>query len=178
MKEAAKDQDKFVLRMPDGLRDRLKAVAEENNRSMNAEIVDRIEKSFLVDTLTTKNAELEGRASTLEMMLSESQTRAAEFHKRADEGSHTLYVLLDADGFPVSWQEVMLHLSEIQKASGMDIDSIDARVLAPEKVSNYSSNDRWREIAAKYMTHSNRSEEKPNNLVGGRAVDLGTKEKK
>ncbi|WP_091946892.1 Arc family DNA-binding protein [Methylorubrum salsuginis] len=38
--------DKFMLRMPDGLRDRLKAEAESNNRSMNAEIIARIEASF------------------------------------------------------------------------------------------------------------------------------------
>jgi len=34
------------VRMPDGMRDRLKAAASENKRSMNAEIVARIEGSF------------------------------------------------------------------------------------------------------------------------------------
>lgn len=42
----AKDQDKFVLRLPDGMRDRLKASAEANKRSMNAEIIDRLELTF------------------------------------------------------------------------------------------------------------------------------------
>ncbi|MBA9071733.1 multidrug efflux pump subunit AcrA (membrane-fusion protein) [Methylobacterium sp. RAS18] len=42
----AKDQDKFVLRLPDGMRDRLKAAAEANKRSMNAEIIDRLELTF------------------------------------------------------------------------------------------------------------------------------------
>jgi hypothetical protein len=32
--------------MPDGMRDRLKAAAAENNRSLNAEIVARLEKSL------------------------------------------------------------------------------------------------------------------------------------
>lgn len=40
--------DKFLLRMPDGLRERLKATAEENNRSMNAEIVGRLEFSLIM----------------------------------------------------------------------------------------------------------------------------------
>lgn len=31
--------DKYVLRMPDGMRDRLAELAKANNRSMNAEIV-------------------------------------------------------------------------------------------------------------------------------------------
>ncbi len=38
--------DKFMLRMPEGMRDRLKAAAEENNRSMNAEIVSRLQQSL------------------------------------------------------------------------------------------------------------------------------------
>ncbi|QRZ15959.1 Arc family DNA-binding protein [Paracoccus methylovorus] len=35
--------DKFMLRLPDGMRDRIKAAAERNNRSMNAEIVMALE---------------------------------------------------------------------------------------------------------------------------------------
>lgn len=39
-------QDRFIVRLPDGMRDRIKASAEVNNRSMNAEIVKRLENSF------------------------------------------------------------------------------------------------------------------------------------
>ncbi|NRP19895.1 hypothetical protein LPJGGPFB_03153 [Ensifer adhaerens] len=39
--------DKYLLRLPDGMRERLKDSARENNRSMNAEIVARLEASFL-----------------------------------------------------------------------------------------------------------------------------------
>lgn len=42
----ARDQDKFVLRLPEGMRDRLKAEAEANKRSMNAEIVARLQGSL------------------------------------------------------------------------------------------------------------------------------------
>lgn len=38
--------DKFMLRMPDGLRERLKVEAAKNGRSMNSEIIARIEMSF------------------------------------------------------------------------------------------------------------------------------------
>ena len=38
--------DQFPLRLPDGMRDRIKAAAEASNRSMNAEIVARLEKTF------------------------------------------------------------------------------------------------------------------------------------
>ncbi|WP_202034438.1 Arc family DNA-binding protein [Rhizobium rhizogenes] len=35
-----------MIRLPDGMRDRLKAEADESGRSMNAEIVSRLEESF------------------------------------------------------------------------------------------------------------------------------------
>lgn len=40
---ATQPQDKYVLRLPDGMRGWLKAEAEKNNRSMNAEIISRLE---------------------------------------------------------------------------------------------------------------------------------------
>jgi plasmid stability protein len=39
-------QEQFMVRFPDGLRDRIRVAAEKNNRSMNAEIVSRLEASF------------------------------------------------------------------------------------------------------------------------------------
>jgi hypothetical protein len=38
--------DKFMLRLPDGMRERIKTEAEANRRSMNAEIVARLEWTF------------------------------------------------------------------------------------------------------------------------------------
>lgn len=49
MTEDRKYADKFALRMPEGMRDRIAAVADANNRSMNAEIVSRLEFTFAVD---------------------------------------------------------------------------------------------------------------------------------
>lgn len=40
-------QERFIVRFPDGMRDRIADVARENNRSMNAEIVARLEGSFI-----------------------------------------------------------------------------------------------------------------------------------
>lgn len=59
-------KDQYMLRFPDGMRDRLKDEAAKNNRSMNAEIIARLEAS------------LEGRASdgqpiTLEALREESK---------------------------------------------------------------------------------------------------------
>lgn len=41
-----RDSDKFMLRLPSGMRDRLKALAESNKRSMNAEIVARLQTTL------------------------------------------------------------------------------------------------------------------------------------
>jgi hypothetical protein len=38
--------ERFQIRMPDGLRDKIRAAAEENKRSMNTEIIARLEESF------------------------------------------------------------------------------------------------------------------------------------
>lgn len=37
-------QDQFVLRLPEGMRDKIREAAEANSRSMNAEIVARLEE--------------------------------------------------------------------------------------------------------------------------------------
>lgn len=39
-------QERFIVRFPDGMRDRIADAAKANNRSMNAEIVARLEQSF------------------------------------------------------------------------------------------------------------------------------------
>lgn len=44
--------DKVLVRMPDGMRDRMKAAAKANNRTMNAEIVARLQQSMEIDQAT------------------------------------------------------------------------------------------------------------------------------
>ena len=43
-------QDKFIIRLPDGMRGQLKAAAEANNRTMTAEVVARLRASLDTDT--------------------------------------------------------------------------------------------------------------------------------
>lgn len=45
-KRTIQTQDKYVLRMPDGLRETLKELAERNGRSLNAEIIARLHESL------------------------------------------------------------------------------------------------------------------------------------
>lgn len=46
---ASRESDKFMLRLPDGMRDRLKSVAAENGRSLNSEIVFRLQETLEMD---------------------------------------------------------------------------------------------------------------------------------
>lgn len=39
-------QERFMVRLPDGMRAKIAAEAERNNRSMNSEIVARLERTF------------------------------------------------------------------------------------------------------------------------------------
>ena len=39
-------QDRFIVRLPDGMRDRIAEEAKSNSRSMNSEIIARLEASF------------------------------------------------------------------------------------------------------------------------------------
>lgn len=49
----SRGSEQFVLRMPDGMRDQIKRAADHNGRSMNSEIVARLERSFLRDADAT-----------------------------------------------------------------------------------------------------------------------------
>lgn len=46
MATVGRGADQYTVRFPDGLRDRIKVAAEENGRSMNAEIVATLEERY------------------------------------------------------------------------------------------------------------------------------------
>jgi hypothetical protein len=70
--------DKFVLRLPTGMRDRIGAVARANNRSMNAEIVSRLEASL-------QQVESEEVPDFVSPMIIETLKKVAGFEKRLEK---------------------------------------------------------------------------------------------
>ncbi|WP_333900423.1 Arc family DNA-binding protein [Agrobacterium pusense] len=46
MAKAGRGSEQVMIRLPDGMRDRIRDSAEKNNRSMNAEIVAVLEEAF------------------------------------------------------------------------------------------------------------------------------------
>jgi plasmid stability protein len=58
-------QDQFIVRLPDGMRERIRVAAEANSRSMNAEIVATLEEKY---PAPSTDASFEALASFLEQM--------------------------------------------------------------------------------------------------------------
>ncbi len=50
--------DKFVVRLPDGLRADIAVLAGDNDRSMNSEIVNRLKRSITQDQLNEEQTKL------------------------------------------------------------------------------------------------------------------------
>lgn len=48
--KTSRRSDQFTLRFPDGMRERIKQIAEANRRTANAELIVLIEKGIAVDS--------------------------------------------------------------------------------------------------------------------------------
>lgn len=62
---SSRTADKFVVRLPDGMRERVAELARENHRSMNAEIVSRLETSLNTSEVDTPSLNGVGDATAL-----------------------------------------------------------------------------------------------------------------
>lgn len=51
---SSRHSDKFVARLPDGMRDQIAAAARENRRSMNAEVVFHLGRAMQSRALSTE----------------------------------------------------------------------------------------------------------------------------
>ena len=46
MRVKRQEDDKYIVRLPDGMRDQIKSAASENQRSMNAEIIFQLNRAY------------------------------------------------------------------------------------------------------------------------------------
>ena len=53
-----REQDKFVVRLPDGLRPEIAAIARLNHRSMNGEIISRLQRSLILEQIHERQNDL------------------------------------------------------------------------------------------------------------------------
>lgn len=54
----SREQDKFVVRLPDGLRPEIAAIARLNHRSMNGEIISRLKRSLILEQIHERQNDL------------------------------------------------------------------------------------------------------------------------
>ncbi len=54
----SREHDKFVVRLPEGLRPEIAAVARLNHRSMNGEIINRLQRTLILEQLQKRQSEL------------------------------------------------------------------------------------------------------------------------
>ncbi|WP_108887713.1 Arc family DNA-binding protein [Pseudoprimorskyibacter insulae] len=83
------NQDKFILRMPDGMRDRIKSVAEKNNRSMNSEILSTLSAAYPEPATLVADMSLE---EVIELVASDGLPRQLK------KGKSVTTVVMEADG--------------------------------------------------------------------------------
>ena len=78
----SEQQDRFIVRMPDGMRGTLAAAAKEAGRSMNAEVVHRLQRTFEDDAQREAN-----RRALQESIAALPEGYAAFAHKRHTPGT-------------------------------------------------------------------------------------------
>ncbi len=108
----SEQQERFIVRLPDGMRDRIAEAAKANNRSMNAEIVSRLADSFVQE----RQVELFGHP-----------------HTPAPPG---INVILDSRGYPISWDEISEHLAAIRKTGKFNVVAMHTSVITPDLTSS------------------------------------------
>lgn len=81
----SRDLNKFLVRMPPGMREHIASLAKENGRSMNAEIVYRLQTTIEMDAYVPKeNTHPEHPARTELRELSEMIARATDLLQRME----------------------------------------------------------------------------------------------
>ena len=132
-------QDKYVLRLPDGLREELKEAAERHKRSLNAEIIARItEHENLWQFWASADAEmakLEEVAQKAERLEAENERLQDDLRQLREklayqEGMtaslrHGIQVFIKhlsraSDGEPVSLEKIMQEISAAQPSKVKD----------------------------------------------------------
>ena len=95
-KENRRYPDQYIVRFPDGMRDKLKKAAKENNRSLNAEIIHLIERgqASTNNQITPRdlfaaaalNASIGLDSATVEIAMTCSFLMADEMMKKRNKG--------------------------------------------------------------------------------------------
>jgi len=79
---SSRTADKFVVRLPDGMRDRIAEVARNHHRSMNSEIIARLEQSLVQEGALNEESALRIDSPELSMHERELLQRFRQLSRR------------------------------------------------------------------------------------------------
>lgn len=145
-------QDQYVLRLPDGMRDEIKKAAEANGRSMNAEIISRIEAARspsadletedLKQRLTREQQTNERIEKMLEDTIKISDGYRKLFHnerqkvvENAKMVESLAHVLLNLDQAPPpEMLSLVQNISDLAKSGRESYEKLDEENIAEQKV--------------------------------------------
>jgi hypothetical protein len=123
----SREDPHFRLRFPEALRHKVEEAAQANKRSMTAEILARLEASFEIG---------DGPKVFLDANVIQEMIAAARTTKPLrPNDQNTVYVILDTNGMPISWNEAHTHLGELNRAAGMALHTQQVFVVSPEMLS-------------------------------------------
>jgi hypothetical protein len=128
--------------------------------------VERLEKIVerqRIEVDRNRNDRYGGRAVTAQVDLlredlGAAQARVVELERKLalaqqegpSENANTLYVLLDANGHPLSWPEISAHLEQLIVVGGFDPDTVQARVFNGRIESSADREDQWWNLLQHY----------------------------
>ena len=90
---SSRTADKFVVRLPDGMRERIAEVAKTTHRSMNSEIVARLEASLPKET----EQPVQGVALTMPQLCKQEQELLIAFRKLSMRKQMALIAVITQD---------------------------------------------------------------------------------
>ncbi len=111
---AGRGSDQFPLRLPEGMRDRIKAAAEQSSRSMNAEIVKRLERTLAWDQYYEEDLRY---MDALKASLPDyPRDYDAQLHRDVEADFHLNTPRQEYDDFYGPHDPVVVELDEVSKA--------------------------------------------------------------
>ena len=79
---SSRTANKFVVRLPDGMRERIAEVARNHHRSMNSEIISRLERSLFQEDTLNSNPQQQLDSSELSLPERELLQRFRQLSRR------------------------------------------------------------------------------------------------
>ncbi|XVN18941.1 Arc family DNA-binding protein [Pseudomonas corrugata] len=92
---SSRTADKFVVRLPDGMRERIAEVARNHHRSMNSEIIARLEQSLIQEGALGE--ELSMRLDSPELSLLHERELLQRFRQLSHRQQNALVSLIAHD---------------------------------------------------------------------------------